>query len=152
MPTPDPPLTIREQIIRELATRVDAVRRLPTYSEDDLPLTVITEGDDTGGEYSYDMTRVSMQVTIARADVATMPMDDSWHEAGNAMLGDLIAEIWTGGEDLDGLAEGMDYVSGSVKAVADGDKAIEVAVTLNVRYAFLRGNPFSNNPEPEEDD
>jgi hypothetical protein len=153
MPTPTPPvLTIREQIIRELATRVDGVRRMPTYSEQDLPLTVITEGDDAGNGYAYDMHRVTMPVTIARAALATMPMDDAWHQQGNAMLGDLITDIYAGGEDLNGLAEGMDYTSGSVKPVADGDRAIEVAVTINVRYAFVRGNPFSNDPTPEDEE
>ena len=66
-------LPIREQIIRNLAARVGAVRRLEMYDERDLPITVLQEGDDQAAETGYDMTQVSMSISVARAAVALGP-------------------------------------------------------------------------------
>ena len=142
-------LPVREQIIRNLATRVGASRRLEMYDERDLPITVLQEGDDQAAETGYDMTQVSMSISVARAIPMTGVKSDRWYTELNTALAKLITELYTGGDDIGGLAQGMDYVSGSVDLVTDGGVGAGVAVTVNVRYAFVRGNPYSQDPLAE---
>ncbi len=142
-------LPIREQIIRNLAARVGASRRLEMYDERDLPITVLQEGDDQAAETGYDMTQVSMSISVARAIPMTGVKGDAWYTELNDALADLIVELYTGGDDIGGLAQGIDYVSGSVDLVTDASAGAGVAVTVNVRYAFVRGNPYSQDPLAE---
>ena len=142
-------LPIREQIIQALAARVGATRRLAMYDERDLPITVLQEGDDTAAEGLYGMTNVSTSISIARAIRMDGVKDDSWYTELNTALADLIVELYAGGDDIGGLAHGMDYVSGSVDLLTDGGVGAGVAVTVNVRYSFVHGNPFSQDADSE---
>ena len=145
-------LPIREQILRELVRRTKAVRRLEMYDDRDLPITVLQEGDDNAADALYGMTNVTMQVGIARAIRMDGVKSDDWYTQLNRALASLIAEVFTGGDDLGGLALGMEYVSGSVDLLTDAGKGAGVAVTVAVRYAFVRGNPYSQDADSEYDD
>ena len=151
-------LPIREQIIQALAARVGATRRLAMYDERDLPITVLQEGDDTAAEGLYGMTNVSTSISIARAIRMTGVKDDDWYTQLNVALADLIAEVFDSGEDpeeeqepdgLDELIHGIEYVSGSVDLLTDAGVGAGVAVTVNVRYSFVHGNPYSQDADSE---
>ena len=145
-------LPIREQIIRNLATRVGASRRLEMYDERDLPITVLQEGDDQAAEGRYGLTNVTMSVSVARAIPMNGVKSDTWYTELNTALANLITELYTGGDDIGGLAHGMDYVSGSVDLVTDASAGAGVAVTVAVRYATVHGNPFSQDSDSAFDD
>ena len=145
-------IPIREQILRALASRVGAVRRLEMYDERDLPITVISEGDDTAAEGRYGLTNVTMSVGIARAIPMSGVKDNDWYTELNTALASLIAEVFTGGDDLGGLAHGIDYVSGSVDLLTDAATGGGVAVTVNVRYSFVHGNPYSQDADADFSD
>ena len=143
---------IREQIIQKLATRVGATRRLEMYDERDLPVTVLQEGDDTAAEGLYGLTNVTTSISVARAIPMTGVKADDWYTQLNTALANLISELYTGGDDVDGLAHGMDYVSGSVDLLTDGSVGAGVAVTVAVRYSFVHGNPYSQDADSDFDD
>jgi hypothetical protein len=150
-------IPVRELIIRKLATRTKALRRLPSYDDKDLPVTHIQVGEDSATNGLYGMTEVTMPVTIARAISMTGVKGDDWHSAQNKALADLIKETFTGGDDLDGLASGMQYVSGDTDLLTDAATGVGVAITVTVRYAWVHGNPYSQDadtayedPAPEE--
>jgi len=145
-------LPIRERILRELVRRTGAVRRLESYDERDLPITVLQEGDDNATEGLYGMTQVTTQVSIARALRMTGVKGNDWYTELNTALANLIREIFAGGDDLGGLALGMDYVSGSVDLLTDAGQGAGVAVTVSVRYAFVHGNPYSQDADSEYDE
>ena len=145
-------VSIRERIISALANRTGAVRRLREYDKTDLPITVLQEGDDSASEGLYGMTNVNMQVSIARAIAMSGTKGDAWYSDLNDELATLITEVFTGGDDLGGLAEGMDYVSGSVDLLTEGGVGAGVAVTVNVRYSFVHGNPYSQDADSAFDD
>lgn len=140
-------VSIRERIISALANRTGAVRRLREYDKTDLPITVLQEGDDNASEGLYGMTNVNMQVSIARAISMSGTKGDAWYSDLNDELATLITEVFTGGDDLGGLAEGMDYVSGSVDLLTEGGVGAGVAVTVNIRYSFVHGNPYSQDAD-----
>ena len=145
-------LPIREQIIRNLAARVGAARRLEMYDERDLPITVLQEGDDQAAEGRYGLTNVTMSISVARAIPMTGVKSDTWYTELNNALANLITELYTGGDDVGGLAMGMDYVSGSVDLVTDASAGAGVAVTVNVRYSTVHGNPYSQDADSAFDD
>lgn len=136
-------LPIREQIIKALATRVGAMRGLEGFDSQDLPITVLVEGDDEAGDEGYDMTPLTLPVTIARAVEISGQKDDTWFTEANTQLATLITEAYAGGEDLGGLADGIDYAGGSVGVITDGAAGVAVEVNLEIRYAIARGNPYS---------
>jgi hypothetical protein len=138
-------LPIREQIIRALQTRTGALRKLPDYDDRDLPITEIDEGLESATEPGYGMTRATLQLTIARAILMSGVKDDSWHRAQNIALADLIREIYTGGDTLGGLADGIDYGGGAIDLLTNAANGAGVAVTVAVRYSFVHGNPYSQD-------
>ena len=145
-------LPIREQIIRALQARTGALRKLPDYDDRDLPITEIDEGLESSAEGSYGMTRVTLQLTIARAILMSGVKDDSWHQAQNIALADLIKEIYKGGDDLGGIADGIDYGGGAIDLLTNAANGAGVAVTVNVRYAFVHGNPYSQDADADYDE
>jgi len=145
-------LPIREQIIRALIARTGAVRQLPTYDHADLPLTVIQAGEDSAAEDMYGMTNVTMQVGIARALNMSGVKGDDWDQTLNNELADLIVEVFTGDDDLGGIAKGIDYVSGTTDLLTEAAQGGGVAVTVNVRFAFVHGNPYSQDADADYSD
>lgn len=136
------PSTIREQILDALATRTGATRVLEQYDVRDLPITVLAEGEDSAVETAYGMTAVTMPVTVARAIALTGVKDDTWYADANEALGDLIVEIYAGGDTLGGLCQGIDYAGGAVELLTDGADGAAVQASVNVRFMFRHGDPF----------
>ena len=139
-------LPIREQILQALATRVGAVREVPIYDRSDLPLTVLAEGDEQAQPDDYDLTRVSMEVYIAKAVAANVAKEE-WHGQANKEMADLIVAAFDGDDTFGGLADGMDYTGGSIDTIQDGAGGYVATISLVVRYAFLHGNPYSRVQE-----
>lgn len=140
-------LPIRERILQALATRLNAHRGLEAYDIRDLPITVIVADEDSATESDYDMTQVSLPVTVARAIQVTGTKSDSWYKEGEIAKAQLHKDIYTGGEDLGGLADGVDYTGGSVAVLTDGARGCMVQVFVNIRYAHVHGNPFIQSIE-----
>jgi len=140
-------LPIRERIIRKIAARTNAGRQLPTYDERDLPITTIAEGDDSASEGLYGLTNVTTTIAIVRSIRISGIKDDNWLTELNSALAQLIAEVFAGGDTLDGLAQGMEYVSGAVGPLVEGGLGSDVAVTVNVRYSWVHGNPYSQDAD-----
>lgn len=136
-------LTIREQILQTLATRTTADRGLEMYDERDLPATFLIEGEEQAGEDEYDNTHVSLSVTLARAIPLVGNKGDDWYEEANTALGNLVKEVYVGGEDLGGLADGIDYEGAGVSIITDGARGAMVQVSFGIRFAFLHGDPFT---------
>ena len=139
-------LPIRERIIQKLAARTGASRRLAMYDERDLPITVISEGDGSAIESRYGMTTISLPLVFGRALNMDGVKDDQWYTTLNTELANLVGEIWAGDDDdLEDLIEGIDYVSDSVDVLTDAASGGGVAVTVNVRFAFVSGKPDSQD-------
>jgi hypothetical protein len=147
-------LSVRERIIRKLAARVGAGRNLDSYDARDLPITVLVTGDDEAFETAYSMTRVTMPVTIARAIALTGVKGDDWHSAAEAALAELITEAFDTAhdDDLADLVDGIDYTGGGAEILTDGAKGAAVQISLGVRYAFVHGNPYSQDDLADYDE
>ena len=145
-------LPIREQIIRALQARTGAIRKLPDYDDRDLPITEIDEGIESAVDDIYGMTHATLQLTIARAILMSGVKGDSWHRAQNLALADLIVEIFTGGDSLGGLVDEMQYTGGAIDLLTNAANGAGVAVSVNVKYKFVHGNPYSQDADADFDD
>jgi hypothetical protein len=143
------PLPVRERILNALQSRVGASRSLDSYDERDLPITLMSEGEDQGTRDTYGKVNVSLPVTIARAALIEGPKGDDWHAAANQALAELIREVYVGGEDLGGLTKGIDYEGGTIGPLTDGSRGYMVQAFFSVRYVFLHGNPFVQSEDEE---
>jgi len=124
----------------------DKVSWIETMDEQDLPFTVLVDSDDSAEESDYDFVRVTMPVTVARASKIVGSKVDAWHTQGNGNLADLIKELYTGGEDVGGLVDGIDYTGGSVDVLTDGARGVMVQAFFNVRFKFAHGDPYTQTP------
>jgi hypothetical protein len=140
-------LPIREQILQALALRLDALRGLEGYDLSELPITILVEGADEAQETDYDMTRVAMPVTIARAVAKTGLKNDIWYEDANVEMAQMIVDAFGTDETFGGLAQGMEYAGGEVGVLTDGAQGYTAQISLIIRYAFLHGNPFTAEEE-----
>jgi len=140
-------LPIREQILQALADRLDAQRGLEGYDISETPLTILVEGGDEAQETDYDLTRVAMPVTIARAVSKTGLKNDIWYEDANVEMAQMIVDAYGTDETFGGLAQGMDYAGGEVGVLSDGAQGYTAQISLVIRYAFLHGNPFSKQED-----
>ena len=137
-------LPIREQIIQAIADRVGASRSLETIDAADLPVTVLVAGEDSvTDDESYDTTPITLPVTIARAEHRSGLKGDDWHTAANELLAELITSAYAGGENLNGLADGIDYAGGATDVLSDGATGVMAQVNLDIRYQIARGNPYT---------
>ena len=140
-------LPIRERILQALAIRLDAQRGLEGYDLSELPITILVEGGDEAQEDDYDMTRVAMPVTVARAVAKSGLKTDAWYEDANIELAQMVVDAFGSDETFGGLAQGMDYAGGEVGVLTDGAQGYTAQISLIIRYAFLHGNPFANEEE-----
>lgn len=138
MPTP-----VREQILQAITTRVAGKRGFEQFDQQDLPITIVIEGDDTEENSDYDFTRVTMPFTVGRAAAATGNKTNEWKTQANELLADIVVAVYTGGEDLGGLAESIVYAGGSTDLLTDGARGVAAQAFFEVRFKFIRGNPYS---------
>ena len=134
-------VSIREQLLQAIADRVGATRALPSYSQKDLPLTVLVDGAEESTPNSYGMESVQMEAVLARIVAANTTKED-WRTEANEQMAQMIVSAFAGDDTFGGLAEGMDYAGGSVEEIQDGARGYIVTIALIVRYTFLHGNPF----------
>lgn len=140
-------LPIREKILQALAGRVNASRGLESYDGAALPITILVEGEDGALDPDFDLTRLTMPVVIARAIERSGLKGDDWYTAANESLAELIQEAYAPDTTFDGLADGIDYTGGNVGMLTDGAQGYTVQVNLEIRYAFLHGNPYDREVE-----
>lgn len=142
-------LPIRERLLQAIADRIDAVRSLPGFDISMLPLTVLSDGDEEATETDYDVVRVDLSVTATRVVAKRGDKTDAWHEDAGVELAQLIADVYAGDETFGGLALAVEYSGGrvGVGSLPDGAEGYEVQADFTVRYAFVHGNPFSNQRE-----
>ena len=149
-------LTIREQVIQALEVKTGAQRGVDSYDERDLPLTVLFEGADEPARVQYGLVETAMGVRLERMEAGqgtqvtangletTGDTDKrQWHTQANTLLGRLIEDATGGDTTLDGLCQGIDYVSGGTVLSPDGSNTVVAYADIRIRYRFLIGNPYS---------
>lgn len=140
--------TIREQVVKAIIARLqpltaNPVLRREQYDDEDEFINV-WDGEHTSEKVQFGRTRYTMTVTIEfiKSDAAR-----PYAEAANAMYGDIIQAIFQDGGQpeptLGGLAESMTETSALTLTPDAGLKVIGGAVSIDVIFETLNGDPFS---------
>lgn len=128
---------VRETLLSAIITAVDGTYGLAAPEDDrDVPVTIVQDGTDEAVA-SYDTTQCTMQLNVARAELASSNDRTASRQQAHAAMQALIARMQAD-ETFGGLATGVDYTGGGIDI--DG-RLVFAAAAFRVRYQHARGQP-----------
>jgi len=144
----DAPLSIREQIMRQLLDR--AKNYLPTATRDpirrqdkQLPRLVLQELGEAKDVPVFRKHNLVLTVSATLAD-AIDPRSDSLSSVANAHIAGLLSALLNPESSLGGLCDGFDYESSAIRYPEPGDIVLGISLIVSVRYSIAYGNPYSS--------
>ena len=144
----DAPLSIREQIMRQLLER--AKNYLPTATRDpirrqdkQLPRLVLQELGEAKDVPVFRKHNLVLTVSATLAD-AIDPRSDSLSSVANAHIAGLLSALINPDSSLGGLCDGLDYESSAIRYPEPGDIVLGISLIVSVRYSIAYGNPYSS--------
>ena len=144
----DAPLSIREQIMRQLLDR--AKNYLPTATRDpirrqdkQLPRLVLQELGEAKDVPVFRKHNLVLTVSATLAD-AIDPRSDSLSSVANAHIAGLLSALINPDSSLGGLCDGLDYESSAIRYPEPGDIVLGISLIVSVRYSIAYGNPYSS--------
>ena len=144
----DAPLSIREQIMRQLLDR--AKNYLPTATRDpirrqdkQLPRLVLQELGEAKDVPVFRKHNLVLTVSATLAD-AIDPRSDSLSSVANAHIAGLLSALLNPDSSLGGLCDGLDYESSAIRYPEPGDIVLGISLIVSVRYSIAYGNPYSS--------
>ena len=143
----DTPLSIREQIMRQLLERArnyhPTATRDPIRRQDkQLPRLVLQEMGEAKDLPVFRKHKLVLTVGISLAD-AIDPRSDSLSSVANAHIAGLLSVLLNPDGSLGGLCDSVDYESSAIRYPEPGDIVLGVSVIISVRYSIAFGNPYS---------
>ena len=147
--------TIREQIIKEIATALGAIKISSGYHSDiglkvfrglkkidfvkDMPCVVVTAGQESVSKREFKKVFCAMPIEIEAIEGVNELIDAA--ETAEDLLGDMLKVLTV--KDLSALAESVTYTRGGASGMPDpGERTVACQVTLTVNYSFLSGDPY----------
>lgn len=145
--------TIRERIIKAYATAMavvtvangyqtgagaNVIRCRKNLDPSELPCIVIWPGIETSENRESGYQRINMKMGIEAHALFT----DDASVISEKLLGDLIKAVF--GQVVTSLVDEVQYESGGTDSYPDaGDEAVGAKISLNIKYNYLIGNPYS---------
>ena len=143
----DAPLSIREQIMRQLLERartyLPSATRDPIRRQDkQLPRLVLQELGEAKDVPVFRKHNLVLTVSVTLAD-AIDPRSDSLSTVANAHMAGLLLVLLNPDSHLGGLCDALDYESSAIRYPEPGDIVLGISLILSVRYSIAYGNPYS---------
>lgn len=130
--------SVRERLMAAILTRVGGQYGLPeALDERELPATVVDDGRDSVVQ-ATGVTRLTMNVTICRAEPAVSTNPDAMRVQAHAALASLIVAMHAD-ETFGGLAKGVEYLECAI--AMDARRIVFAEAVFSVSYEHERGNP-----------
>jgi hypothetical protein len=143
----DAPLSIREQIMRQLLERARAY--LPSATRDpirrqdkQLPRLVLQELGEAKDVPVFRKHKLVLTVSVSLAD-AIDPRSESLSTVANAHIAGLLSALMNTDGSLGGLCDTIDYESSAIRYPEPGDIVLGISLILSVRYSIAYGNPYA---------
>lgn len=138
--------SVRERLLAAIVTASGGEYGEYIAVDDELPLTVVADGDDAATTSQYGITSCVMPVTLARAEKAINGSATSADKAArrtqaHAALAGLIRTMFLDAT-FGGLAEKLDYTGGGIQTEGAGG-VLSVQAYFSVTYQHLAGNPLA---------
>lgn len=149
-------LTIREQIIGEIVTALEAVTTSEGYYTDiglnvmrsmrkvdilkDVPCIVVSAGQETVSKREYGKVFCNLPIEIEA--VCAIDAFIGGAEIAEVMLGDLLKVLTK--SKLSAIAKDVRYTKGGATGYPDpGERSIAVQVSMSIDYTFTIGDPYT---------
>ena len=133
--------SVRERLLSAITTAVQGEYGEYIAIDDDLPITVIADGDDAATTNAYGITSCVMPVTVARAEKAISGDKAARRGQAHAALAGLIFGMFADAS-FSGLAAKLDYTGGGIQTEGAGG-VLSVQAYFSVTYQHLVGNPLA---------
>lgn len=133
---------LREQILQKLLKVTNSKYGTPGGVDDqDLPIRILDDFEDTVEPNAYDQWVNTMSVIIAHADAVEYSDPDKMRQAAHREIEKILSAVYAD-ETLDGLAEHIELTGLNVQTEAA--RFIFAQVNLTVTYHTSRGDLTSN--------
>jgi hypothetical protein len=109
--------------------------------DDELPVTVVADGDDQATTDQYGITTNSMPVTLARAEKAISTSKAARRTQAHAAVTLLVQRMFAD-STFGGLAHGLTYTGCGIQTEGAG-AVITAQAFFTVTYQHLAGNPLA---------
>ena len=109
--------------------------------DDELPVTVVADGDDQATTNQYGITSCVMPVTLARAEKAASTGKAARRTQAHTMLAGLIQKMFID-PTFGALAARLEYTGGGIQTEGAGG-VLSVQAYFSVTYQHLAGDPLA---------
>ena len=133
--------SVRERLLAAIVTAAGGEYGEYIAVDDELPVTVIADGDDQATTSTYGITTCVMPVTLARAEKATSTSKAERRQQAHAMLAGLIQKMFSD-PTFGALAAGLEYTGGGIQTEGAGG-VLSVQAYFSVTYLHLAGDPLT---------
>lgn len=133
--------SVRERLLSAITTATQGEYGEYIAAEDELPITVVADGDDTSSTNQYGITSNEMPVSIARAETATSQDKNNKRKQAHIMLVSIMQKMFTD-PTFTGLASRLNYTGCSIQTEGPGGMVFAQA-NFTATYQHLAGNPLA---------
>ncbi len=133
--------SIRERLLAAMVTASAGEYGEYISAEDELPVTVLVDGDDSATTDSYGTTTNAMPVTVARAEKASSTVKATRRKQAHAALAGLITSMFAD-PSFGGLAARLEYTGCAIQTEGAGG-VLTVQAFFSVTYRHVAGDPFT---------
>lgn len=133
--------SVRERLLAAITTATEGEYGEYIAVDDELPVTVIADGDDTATTDQYGITTNVMPLTLARAEKATSTGKATRRAQAHDMLAGLILKMFDDAS-FDGLATRLEYTGGGIQTEGAGG-VLSAQAFFSVTYQHLAGDPLT---------
>ena len=133
--------SVRERLLAAITTASMGEYGEYIAVDDELPLTVVADGDDQATTNQYGITNCVMPVTLARAEKAVSTGKAARRTQAHAALAGLIQKMFLDAT-FGALAAKLEYTGGGIQTEGAGG-VLSVQAYFSVTYQHLAGNPLA---------
>lgn len=133
--------SVRERLLAAITTACEGEYGEYIAVDDELPVTVVADGDDQATTNQYGITSCVMPVTLARAEKALVTGKAGRRTQAHAALAGLIQSMFAD-PTFTGLAARLEYTGGGIQTEGSGG-VLTAQASFSVTYQHLAGDPLT---------
>lgn len=133
--------SVRERLLSAITTACGAEYGEYIAVDDELPVTVVADGDDTASTNQYGITTNIMPLTVARAEKAGSTGKAARRTQAHTALTALVQAAFVD-PTFGALAHKLEYTGCSIQT-EDAGGVLSVQAFFSVTYQHLAGNPLA---------
>lgn len=132
---------IRERLLAAIVTATAGEYGEYIAVDDELPVTVVADGDDSASTDVYGITSCTVPVTVARAEKAASTDKGARRKQAHLSLAALVVQVFAD-PTFGALAHRLEYTGCAIQTEGAGG-VITVQAYFSATYRHMAGDPFT---------